>query len=216
MKKIFSVMAIALLATGLFAKTWTNNVGVGFAVPINGFQLDVSNSSNVGPQVSYDLQGLYLGYHENGFTVRGSLDVGVGTVMDKKFWGDENGIGVNLKEHLGAGYSFIRSEKFLLALTAGIGLQETIFPREDTVGSVTTNTTATSLYFSIGGDLTALVHFSQKFGMYFNLNVGFAPFGKIYYSQETKTGKTTTTSDTNYDLKSTYTITPSLGFAWTF
>lgn len=220
MKKIIGVLAIALVATGLFAKTWTNNVGVGFALPFNGFQVDASNSKDLSPQISYDIQGMYLGYHENGFTVRGSLDLGVGTVKD--FWYDtakkeyEYGIGVDLREQIGVGYSFIRSEKFVLALTAGIGLKETIIPRTETVGNVTTDTTGTIFLFDLGGDLTALVRFSERFGMFFNVHAGFVPFGKFYTSSETKVGSTTTTTDKDYNLKTTYIIAPSLGFAWSF
>lgn len=220
MKKIIGVLAIALVATGLFAKTWTNNVGVGFALPFNGFQVDASNSKDLSPQISYDIQGMYLGYHENGFTVRGSLDLGVGTVKD--FWYDtakkeyEYGIGVDLREQIGVGYSFIRSEKFVLALTAGIGLKETIIPRTETVLNTTTDTTGTIFLFDLGGDLTALVRFSERFGMFFNVHAGFVPFGKFYTSSETKVGSTTTTTDKDYNLKTTYIIAPSLGFAWSF
>ncbi len=220
MKKIIGVLAIALVATGLFAKTWTNNVGVGFALPINGFQVDISNSKDLSPQISYDIQGMYLGYHENGFTVRGSFDLGVGTVKD--FWYDtvkkeyEYGIGVDLREQIGVGYSFIRSEKFVLALTAGIGLKETIIPRTEKVLNTTTDTTGTIFLFDLGGDLTALVRFSERFGMFFNMHAGFVPFGKFYTSSETKTGSTTTTTDKDYNLKTTYIIAPSLGFAWSF
>lgn len=221
MKKIVGLLLVALMATGLFAKTWTNNVGVGFAVPINGFKLDSSDVQLFDDkQIAYDVQGMYLGYHENGFTVRGSLNLGIGTVKD--LWFDiveKNfvyGIGVDLKENIGVGYSFIRSRKFVLALTAGIGLQETIYPREEKVGSVTTTTTYTSFLFSLGGDLTSIVRFSDKFGMFFNLNAGFAPFAKLYGEEKTETSSTTTTVDKDYDLKSTYTITPSVGFVWTF
>ena len=220
MKKIIGVLAIALVATGLFAKTWTNNVGVGFALPINGLQVDSSIFKDWSPQISYDIQGMYLGYHENGFTVRGSFDLGVGTVKD--FWYDtvkkeyEYGIGVDLREQIGVGYSFIRSEKFVLALTAGIGLKETIIPRTETVLNTTTDTTGTIFLFDLGGDLTALVRFSERFGMFFNMHAGFVPFGKFYISEEKKDGSTTTTTDTDFDLKKTYLIAPSVGFAWTF
>ncbi len=227
MKKIFSVMAIALLATGLFAKTWTNNVGVGLAFPINKFEYDYENEAKQSvtfrqTQISYDAQGLYLGYHENGFTVRGSFDLGIGTIKD--MWGDENGIGVNLKEQIGVGYSFIRSEKFVLALTGGLGLQETIFPREDKVvygtDSYTRDRTVTSLMLNIGADLTALVRFSEKFGMFFNMHAGFVPFGKIYLEEKregsSKSSSSSITVNTDYDLKKTYTITPSVGVVWTF
>ena len=222
MKKIIGVLAIALVATGLFAKTWTNNVGVGFALPINKFEYDYKKAGQSvtfkQTQISYDVQGLYLGYHENGFTVRGSFDLGIGTIKD--MWGDENGIGVNLKEQIGVGYSFIRSEKFVLALTGGLGLQETIIPREDKVviatASGTIDRTVTSLMLDIGADLTALVRFSEGFGMFFNMHAGFVPFGKFYTSSETKAGSTTTTTNKDYNLKTTYIIAPSLGFAWTF
>lgn len=232
MKKIIIGAAIALvMSTSLFANTWTNNIGLGFSVPITMlkakdsiFNDTLTSTTDKKTEVAFDIQGMYLGYHQNGFTVKGALSLGIGTISDlyEDSGSLERGIGVNIVETLGIGYSFIRSDKAVLALTAGIGLQEGIYPRKVKLinSSEEHDVTDTFFTFNLGADLTAVIRSSEKFGFYASLYAGWIPTG--FVKREDKVEKTvngTTTSTTESftkDLDGTFFFAPTIGVVWTF
>ncbi len=235
MKKIIIGVLALVMSTSLFAKSWTSNVGVGFTVPItmvqgkdNIFIESLTSSTDKKTFTTYGLQGMYLGYHDNGFTFKGKLDLAFG--MDKKTYYDytdkefKDILAINLNETLGVGYSFIRSEKVLLAATAGIGLSQIIIPYKTGVKyngtSTDQETTITYTTFNLGADLTAILRTSQKFGFYASFYIGWIPFGnaKTENKIETTSGGTTnsnTTTNTK-DLNGNIFIAPTIGLVWTF
>ena len=235
MKKIIIGAAIALvMSTSLFANTWTNNIGLGFSVPITNYKAKDSifydtatTSTDKKTEVAFDIQGMYLGYHQNGFTVKGALSLGIGTISDlyPEDGSMQRGIGVNIVETLGIGYSFIRSDKAVLALTAGIGLQEGIYPRKVKLitginSSEEHDVTDTLFTFNLGADLTAVIRSSEKFGFYASLYAGWIPTGFVKSEDkvEVTSGGTTssTTKSITEDLNGTFFFAPTIGVVWTF
>lgn len=232
MKKIILGAAVALLmSTSLFAKTWTNNIGLGFSVPITMvkakdpiFYDSGDTKANMKltkekTQLGFNVAGMYLGYHESGFTVKGSLSLGVGYISD--YWPDVNfdnkvstdpGIGFNAFETLGVGYSFVHTDKAVLAATAGLGFQESIYTYNIKIGDSETDITDTFFTLSLGGDFTAIIRTSDGFGFFGSVYVGWIPTGT--YSTEAKSGSKKTTED--LDLKGNVVIAPTIGVVWTF
>ena len=234
MKKIIIGAAIALvMSTSLFANTWSNNIGLGFSVPVTNYKAkdnifwDTENTfTDKKTEVAFDIQGMYLGYHQNGFTVKGALSLGIGTISDlyPENGSLERGIGVNIVETLGIGYSFIRSDKAVLALTAGIGLQEGIYPRKVKIALLNSSeehdVTDTFFTFNLGADLTAVIRSSDKFGFYASLYAGWIPTGFLKEEDKvevTKNGTTTSTTESiTKDLDGTFFFAPTIGVVWTF
>ena len=234
MKKIIIGAAIALvMSTSLFANTWTNNIGLGFSVPVTNYKAKDSifydtatTSTDKKTEVAFDIQGMYLGYHQNGFTVKGALSLGIGTISDlyPENGSLERGIGVNIVETLGIGYSFIRSDKAVLALTAGIGLQEGIYPRKVKIALLNSSeehdVTDTFFTFNLGADLTAVIRSSDKFGFYASLYAGWIPTGFVKSEDKVEVTKNGTTSSTTEsltkDLDGTFFFAPTIGVVWTF
>ena len=224
MKKIILGAAVALLmSTSLFANTWTNNIGLGFSVPITMvkakdpifYDADSKGATKDKTQLGFNIAGMYLGYHESGFTVKGTLSLGVGYMSD--YWVDEKGetdpgLGVNGVETLGVGYSFIHTDRVVLAATGGIGFQEGVYTYNEKIGDSETDYTNTFFTFNLGADLTAILRTSDKFGFYGSVYVGWIPTGTV--SREVKSGSTKTTND--YDLKGNVMIAPTIGVVWTF
>lgn len=217
MKKIILGAAVALLiSASLFAKTWTNNIGLGFSVPITMLKAKEpvfydSGDSKEKTQLGFNIAGMYLGYHESGFTVKGALSLGVGYMKD--FWLNTNdnttdsAIGFNAFETLGVGYSFVHTDKAVLALTGGFGLQEGVY-----ISPSDSDITVTLIDFSLGADLTAIIRSSEGFGFFGSIYVGWIPTGTV--SREEKDGSSKSTY--NEDLNGNLTIAPTIGVVWTF
>ncbi len=220
MKKIILGAAVALLmSTSLFAKTWTNNIGLGFSVPITMvkakdavfYDADSKGTTKDKTQLGFNVAGMYLGYHESGFTVKGALSLGVG-YMSEYCPDAEPGLGFNGVETLGVGYSFIHTDRVVLAATGGIGFQEGIYTYNEKVGNFERDITDTFFTLSLGGDFTAILRTSDKFGFYGSVYVGWIPTGTL--SREVKSGSTTVKDDV--DLNGNVMIAPTIGVVWTF
>lgn len=234
MKKIILGAAVALLmSTSLFAKTWTNNIGVGFTVPItmmkakNEIFVDtLTSATDKKTEVAFDVSGMYLGYHESGFTVKGALGLGIGTISDmyEENGSLETGVGFNVFETLGVGYSFVHTNSAVLALTGGFGCQAGIYPRKvkkSFLGySKEEDITDTNFTFNLGADLTAIIRTSNKFGFYASCYVGWIPTGFVKEENKVETTEGGTTTSTTIskteDLNGTVFIAPTIGVVWTF
>ena len=224
MKKIIGIAVALLMTTGLFAKTWTNNIGVGFTVPITMVEAkkdifpDGDSLSAKRTFTSYGVQGMYLGYHENGFTVKGAFDLTFGSwekaYEDSDGWQDV--VNICLSETLGVGYSFVHSDSVVLAATAGIGLSSAIAPYKYTVITEEHDVTLTSTTFNLGADLTGIIRTSPKFGFYGSIYVGWIPFGTAKIEDKVEIGNTSTTNTDSWDLKGNMFIAPTIGVVWTF
>ena len=229
-KRIIGAVIAVALSAGAFAKTWTNNVGVGLTVPVSimhgkdaiffdsyDSSTQTSKTTKDKTAVSYNVLGSYLGYHENGFTVKGALSLGIAAIPE---WfyddGATPGIGVSLTETIGAGYSFIRSDRFVLAATGGFGLQEIIIPHSHKNALVELDITDTLITFNLGADITAILKTSDTFGFFASCYLGWIPFGQ--YKQEVKrtVNSSSTTITNTVDLDGSFFIAPSIGLQWVF
>ena len=232
MKKIIGIAVALLMTTGLFAKTWTNNIGVGFTVPITMMQSkddifieSATEKTNKQTFTSFGIQGMYLGYHQSGFTVKGVLDITFG-MFSNAYYDDglQDVFSVNIAESLGIGYSFIHTDKVVLAATGGIGLSTAIVPfKFETVGIGGSDEHDITLYgttFNLGADLTGIIRTSPKFGFYGSIYVGWIPTGSFKAEdkyEKTRGGTTTSTTNTEtHDLNGTVFIAPTIGVVWTF
>lgn len=236
MKKIILGAAVALLmSAGLFAKTWTNNIGVGFSVPVTLMSAkDPIFYDSGDTQVSltlkkdkmhlgFNVAGMYLGYHENGFTVKGALSLGVGYASDYWISNDLSGkvsvdpaLGFNGLETLGVGYSIVHTDKVVFSVLGGMGFQENVYSYKQTTGLLgqvyEDDITNFFFTFSLGADVTLMLRSPDGFGFFSSIYVGWIPFGTVSREERTNYGK----ASVDADLKGNVVIAPTIGVVWSF
>jgi len=224
MKKFFiSISAVLLLGSSAFAKKWTNNVGVGFDYQKSLTSYDSSDYSDIS-QNSFGIHGTYIGVHENGFTAKADLNFGICLTDDISIQDFDTNIGFFESYLLGAGYSFVNTDRFLAGITGMVGLDMWVygFTETQTVASVDHDytTSVLNLTFSTGFDLFARAKISDHFGFYGNLGIRYQVAGVSLYGREDsyESGGTVHTSKVDEDelLLGKYIIEPSVGFMWVF
>ncbi|MCR4822939.1 MAG: hypothetical protein K5873_08735 [Treponema sp.] len=213
MKKILIIVAaMAVFTTSAFAKTWTNNVGFGFTLPISQQTVKNGDTDEKFKQVGYGLDAFYLGIHKNGFCVKGDFAFGVTTTKSDVFGSDVVDEGVFVNFALGPGYAFVNDKRFTLALTGMLGADITSYSYTTKILSTTTDVETTSVTFALGADLYSSVRVGSSFGFYFDLGFYFLPGGEF----ERKVTTNGNTTKTTWDINSGVRFTPTLGFSWKF
>jgi opacity protein-like surface antigen len=221
-KLLIAAFAAAVLTGGAFAKTWTNNIGVGFTLPIStvGAKDKTVNGQNFDfgdlKQIGYGVEGTYIGVHENGFTAKADVSVGVATSKDVQLQDESTNLGVFENVYIGAGYSFINSEKALLGLTAMLGVNCSQYKSKETISGWDYDNTFTLASFGVGGDIFGLYRFKPNFGMFANVGIRYLVVGGVKYEREVTKNNTTTTSSFDFDASGKLSIQPTIGVIWTF
>ena len=189
MKK-FVVMAaaLALVSGTVFAKSWTNNIGVGASIPASKIATDDDVIDETVTQAGFAFDFTYLGIAESGFAVKVNYDVGAVSCEDASQKGD-NLVGTYTNFTFGAGWAFVNDEKFTLAATGMIGFDFTEYEEEIQTVTYTTDL----LLFSVGADIYA----------------SYKPSGKAKFDIEDS-------GDNDYDLKGKYRVSPTVGVCWKF
>lgn len=223
MKKIILTLAAAVLCSTAFAKTWTNNVGVGFAFPSSRIGVNQDNADDI-VQVAYAVQGSYIGVHESGFVVKAESNLGLATSNDVKVQGNNTNAGFFDNFVVGAGWAFVNTESTLFGFTGCCSVDLNIYSKLDDreVSSVrhTYTTSMVNVLFGIGGDLFVRKRVSDHFGVYANVSGRYLPGGVsvLRHTDEYDTDDDTikTSSSDSSTLIGKFTIEPSVGFMWTF
>ena len=110
---IFLIISISVFSQEQKRKTWTSNLGLGFTLPISTLNIDEDWADEV-KQIGYGIEGTYFGYHKNGFTLKIDLSLGLATSKDIEIQNRSTNLGLFSKASLGAGYTFLRTQKFAL------------------------------------------------------------------------------------------------------
>lgn len=112
---IAGLVSLVIVSGAAFAKTWTNYIGVGLGVPVESVE---SKDSDKIVQAGVVLDAAYTGVHSNVFTVKAGFDSGAVASDDVKIQGDDMNSATFVAFNLGAGYSFVQTEKVLFGTTA--------------------------------------------------------------------------------------------------
>ena len=231
MKKILiTVLAFSVIASSAFAKKWTNNIGVGFTVPISTVttkDTTVNKKEIEGEdikQTGYGVEGTYIGVHESGFTAKADVSIGVATSKDIGLQDEETNIGVFENIYIGAGWSFVNTDNALFGITGMLGVDCSQYTSKEDVkwGTYTSEQTNefAMVSFGIGADIFGVYRFQPNFGLFANVGVRYLVAGSSKVSSETerkKDGRTEKTStDFDIDLKGKFTVQPTIGIIWTF
>ena len=92
---------------------------MGFNIPASKIIFSKSGVEDV-YQGGFGLDSFYLGYHKNGFCVKGNLDMGVSSSKDISD-DDDTDTGVYVNFSFGPGYAFVHNKNMVFALTGKIG-----------------------------------------------------------------------------------------------
>lgn len=228
MKKIFAIFAISAIAlTSASAKKWTNNVGVGFTMPISQIGVDEKGADDVF-QIGYGIEATYFGVHENGFTAKADLSGGLLTTKDISIQGDKTNLGGFYNIALGAGYSFVNTEKLTFGLTGMLGFDlATYSDSEDDITydekkCESVDYTLSYGIFSVGADLFVSYRIKEHFGFFANLSARYLAVGgttdKIEWTWKDSDGRKRKDSSEGdgSDLAGKFRIQPTIGVVWNF
>ena len=212
---------------GAGAKTWTNNIGAGFSLPISQFGVDKSGADDIF-QLGYGIEATYLGFHENGFTVKADVSGGLATSKDISIQDHSTNLGVFYNFAVGAGYSFVRTQKFTLSATAMLGLDAASYSNsEDDIQydgkdceNVSRNLTYTM--FSAGADLFASYKIKEHFGVFANISARYLVAGgtsqNVDWTWKDESGlkRKESAEGDGPDLKGKFRVQPTIGVVWNF
>ena len=225
MKKIlFSLVFIFIFSTGAFSKTWQNNIGIGFSVPFSSIGVNKSGEDSIN-QLCYGAEGTYIGIHQNGFSIKADVSLGIATSKDISLQDRKINVGAFENVVFGAGYSFVHTEKTVLGACAAFGVEMSQYSvKEDDVKIDSeyydVTKTISLVTFSAGADFFAVYRLSPRFGFFANLAARFIIVGNenYEYKQETtsKKSKNSSSSDNDIDLLGNFIVQPSIGLIWTF
>lgn len=207
MKKILTAMvALAIVSTSAFAKTWTNHIGAGLGVPVESIKGE-NDTDFFQAGVMFD--ATYIGVHENGFTVKAGIGIGSLASDDVKIQGNDTNAGLFVDFNLGAGYSFVRSERFLFGATAMFDYAFNQYEEEDVKHNGKNYTDSLAIgVLGIGADVFGSFNITTHFGLYANLGIRYLFRG---IAQAEIAG-----SKTDTDLKGNVSVLPTLGVMWKF
>jgi hypothetical protein len=212
-KLIMTILAGTLLITGLSAKTWTNNIGLGLTVPLSGTKVKDGNDIF---QVGYGVKGSYLGFHENGFTVRAEETLAIATSKDIKVQTEDTNIGIIGISDIGLGYSFVRTEKATVSLLGMLGLDLSVYEGSVTTFGTTVKNTCVPVLFNLGADIYAAYYVKENFGIFADVSARWLVGGAYLLNTSTERGSSTISTTNTSDLQGKFRIQPSFGIVWNF
>ena len=223
MKKSVMAAVFAVIALAAFAdeeKKWTNALGVSVEVPLARFDTDEFGTVN---QISAGLRGSYLGCAGNGFTVKGTLSTG-GAFSGDVPLGDDTGFkgGMQTDMTLGAGWSPIRTEKWLVSATGLIALtfsrytQDGKYAEDSELGDVERVSSAALLSLALGAEVQAAYRLRGSMSLCAGIQFRWIPGGITLASSLTAKGDSARLDLHADEIGSSFQITPSAGLMWRF
>lgn len=202
MKKLFLVFAALFIGFTASAKSYTNNIGGGIRLPMYSeitFDMTGDPTFELWP-MGLDFQ--YLGYFDNGFALKGNIDIG-GSSIKLKDSNVDFDFSVFAVERVAAGYGFIRTDKIFFGLFGFVGFDATIFGNSSSVEVCSR--------FVLGVDPAAVFTLGEKFSLYASLGAGVG-FGSYYMEQDSGSN----TKKSNGDLKTSFVMYPVFGMCCKF
>ena len=224
MKKIICMtLTLSVFGAGLFAKTWTNNAGVGITFPNSMVCVDEKGADDI-YQHKFGFEGVYIGVHETGFTVKGGFDTGVTASKNVEIQDFNTNIGFYENINLGAGYSFVNTDTTLFGITAMIGLNADIYPHfnaYDVSGVRHEKTdTLTLITAEAGLDLFVRHNIGNNFGFYAGIGGRYVVGGVSFFQSKDEYEEAGEDKETVHDEKKlligNFNVKPSVGFIWKF
>lgn len=231
MKRFAIFIALSLLGINVFAKSWESNVCAGFTVPVSRIGVDQKGADDI-TQLSFGLEGFYLGRHENGFTVKGDYAIALTTTRDINIQNHKTNAGFLTNTSFGAGFSFVPADKWLVSVTGMFGVDVSIFKDSDddvdynypdvSDKKADYDRTFSLVTLNFGTDIFVRRTMGEHFGLFTNLSARYIIGGW----GEDETSYTYTTSNRRYDrtdkktddtdLFGFFRIQPTIGVCWTF
>ena len=233
MKRFFAIFSSLFAAAASFAQSWESNAGVGLSVPYSKIGVDERGAGDIS-QLCFGAEGFYLGYHENGFTVKGDYTVALTTTKDINLQNHQTNAGFFMNTAIGAGYSFTPDEKWLLSFTMMVGADISLFTDSDETVTyekdyVRDNKADYDRSFSmvtlnLGADILTRYKMGEHFGVFASLSARYIIGGwgtdettyTFYNTSGSSRSKDNDKTSTDTDLLGYFRVQPTLGVCWTF
>ncbi|MBQ9909126.1 MAG: outer membrane beta-barrel protein [Treponema sp.] len=229
MKKLFTILLLSTLISGAFAKSWTNTFGAGFTVPFSKIGVDKEDEDDI-TQIGFGLEGFYLGYYDNGFTLKGDYAIALTTTRDIHIQDHKTNAGFFTNTSIGAGYTFNPTDNFIVSLTGMFGADVSIFKDSDEDVDYSDKNgeerkadydrTLSLITVNVGMDLFTRCKLGENFGIFTNLSARYIIGGwgtdETSHTYDTR-HNTRSDKTTHYtDLLGYFRIQPTFGVCWTF
>ncbi len=219
MKKLCIMALFAMVMGSAFAE-WKSAGGVSLSVPFTHFDTDAFGTVN---QTAVGLTGSYLGYAQNGFTVKGALSAGAAFTGDVPLGTDSGSKGGMYADiSLGAGYSFIRSEKWLLSATGLFALSFSRYTQKSKtvtdaqLGKAERVYSAALCNLAFGADITAAHRIGNKMSICAGIQFRYIPGGTTFQSVLNGKDDYARIDLHTDDIFTSFQIAPSIGLMWSF
>lgn len=190
---------------------------MGLTVPVTTFSFDgdyVEDFSQTGVGFEIDWLGISI---DSGLTFRAdfSLDFLSTSEIDDADTAFELGL------EIGAGYSFVRNEKFTVGVLGMLGFTYGGYEWTDKYGydvvSVDADYTINFLTFDFGADLVGKYQFTENFGAYASLGFRYGvAIDSEFYAEAKYQGTRILDLDEDTGLSSGFKFKPTIGLCWTF
>ena len=225
MKKLCVALICAMAMGAAFAdesetgtKKWTNVVGVSLSVPFTHFDTDAFGTVN---QTALGVTGSYLGYARNGITVKGTFSLGGAFTGDVPLGSDTDFKGGMYADmSLGAGYSFVRTEKWLVsarllfALSISRYTQESETVTDAVLGEAERVYSAALFNLAFGADITAAYRVGKSMSVCAGVQFRWIPGGVAFRNVMNGTDDYARIDVNTSDICDSFQIAPSLGLVW--
>ena len=202
---VAGLVSLVIVSGAAFAKTWTNHIGVGLGVPVES--VEPKDSDKI-VQAGIVFDATYIGVHSNGFTVKAGFDSGAVGSDDVKIQGDDMNTATFVAFNLGAGYSFVRTDKVLFGTTAMFTGAFNMYEEKTEHGGKNYTDSVVVGAFGIGADVYGVYNIGNHFGFYANLGLRYIFDGVV---QAEVAG-----NKADSDVKGNVFVLPSLGVIWHF
>lgn len=205
MKKTLFTLVALLVGFTASAKSYTNNIGWGLRAPAySKIEIDAPgyNGENELWPAGFDVQ--YLGYFDNGFSIKGNFDLSFSwvTVAGK----EEDMFSVAATERIGLGYGIVRTEKVYFGMFGFLGVDSTVMFKS--IGPNDLYTVCTRVI--VGADPTIVFTPGKTFSLYGSCGVG------VGFGTATAEVKGPNSSSKNFDLEPSFVMYPVIGMSWKF
>lgn len=229
MKKLLVTLVFSFVLAGAFARTWENDAGVGFSLPVSVIGVDEKGADDI-KQIAFGTEGFYLGHHENGFTVKADYAIALTTTKDIHIQDHQTNAGFLTNMGFGVGYSFMPGDNFLISLTGMFGADVSIFKDsdddvdydyEDVRGKKADyDRTFSMVTVNVGADLFMRYKVGDHFGFFANFSGRYIIGGwgedETAYTYDAGRRDRTDKKVDDIDFLGYFRVQPTIGVCWTF
>jgi hypothetical protein len=196
---------------------WSKFVGVSLTVPFESYKAGGKKINFI----NYEVSATYVGVCRCGFTPKASISAGIATAKKIPFYPSKGWqVGSFSTFEVGAGYSFVNSEKLLLSGFAVVGFEYANFITESKkmkhseLGNVDRDYLESFSSLTLGGDVMARFALNESVGLFASVGGRWVAYTDAESAVRYTKDDYTRTENIHDDGVGYFSIVPSFGVMW--